>query len=339
MCAVLTNYFLIFGYRFVLTNPFLSRYVDGTRFLTVTSDELDGHKFDPTPHYVIMNTALGGAGTPVQNSTVFPATMLVDYFRFYVYRSSCDANSCSGHGCCNATTFLCTCDNGWAGSDCEYYAGSFVDDFVSTNIQYTPATDIAVNGWSNEVTLYLAPNMAIKNGLTLTLTNSGCPQSCGNLPYSGGGWTSAQPYSYGTFSFTAQSTKVPGTGFTVGAAGSAALLEQIIFQFTGVNPNQVQLYTWHLDYQYLQATVNLTFDASAAYHNYSFVYDPSTVQFSIDGSVVFTATVVIPAGPLTLAVYYSAQPAWYGGTFNYQGPTTTKIKQATWLAATIPAAC
>lgn len=113
------------------------------------------------------------------------------------------------------------------------WKGSFVDEFVSTNTQYTPVSDVAVNGWGNGYTLFLSGNVAINDGLTLTLTNSGCPSSmvhdhlicysngkiyntffssldCGNLDYSGGGWNSGQQYGYGTFSLTGQSTNVPG---------------------------------------------------------------------------------------------------------------------------------
>jgi hypothetical protein len=50
-----------------------------------------------------------------------------------------------------------------------------VDDFVSTNIQYTPITDVPVNGWGNGEAMYDANNVVISNGLSLTITNSGCP--------------------------------------------------------------------------------------------------------------------------------------------------------------------
>lgn len=316
-------------------------YIDDIAYCQLPVSSLGGGitAFDPAPHYFIINFAVGGSypGTP-DDTTVFPAYLSVDYVRFYVQRTTCNG-ACSGHGCCSPSTLLCTCNNGWAGSNCEYYVGSFVDNFVSTNVQYTPATDVAVNGWGNGVTLYLATNTAINNGLTLTLTNASCPGACGNMDYSGGGWTSAQYYGYGTFSFYAKGSNVPGTGFSVGAAGASSSLEQIIFQFTGENPKSVQLISWETDYEYVQATVNLGFDSSAGYHNYSFVYAASHIAFSIDGSLKYNATVVIPTGTLALGAYYSADPAWYGGTFNYEGESSVHIQRATWLAANIPATC
>jgi hypothetical protein len=100
---------------------------------------------------------------------------------------------------------------GWGGTNCEYYVGnslslsptipllspspspslsplpspsslsltrqigSFVDAFITQNNDYSPITDSEANGWTNGEAMYDADNVAINNGLTLTITNSGCP--------------------------------------------------------------------------------------------------------------------------------------------------------------------
>src|SRR5271163_2216357 len=61
--------------------------------------------------------------------------------------------------------------------------GTFVDAFISTNVQYTPITDIEVNGWDNGEAMYDADNAVINDGLTLTITNSGCPDCIFFLPF------------------------------------------------------------------------------------------------------------------------------------------------------------
>jgi len=97
-------------------------YVDDYPIMTVPASTLQtgGIGFDPSPHYIIINTALGGyGGTPTLN-TVFPAYLNVDYVRVYVYRASCEDDACSQHGTCSLATFLCACNEGWSGSSCEF---------------------------------------------------------------------------------------------------------------------------------------------------------------------------------------------------------------------------
>jgi len=55
--------------------------------------------------------------------------------------------------------------------------GTFLDQFASTNVQYTPATDVKVNGWGDGYTFFSDTNVAISSGLTLTLTDANCPSS------------------------------------------------------------------------------------------------------------------------------------------------------------------
>ncbi len=61
-------------------------YMDGTRYLTITPDDLPGSSawvFDH-PFFIILNVAVGGNFVgPPNASTTFPQTMLVDWVRVY----------------------------------------------------------------------------------------------------------------------------------------------------------------------------------------------------------------------------------------------------------------
>jgi beta-glucanase (GH16 family) len=317
-------------------------FFDGTPFHTFKRQSLQGSlpQFDPTPHYIIMNSAMGGgyAGTP-DATTVYPNSFLIDYVRVYHYGATCAGNTCSNHGCCDPNKLVCICDAGWSGSSCEQWTGSFANSFVTTNIQYTPATDVKVNGWGNGFTFYSDNNVEINNGLTLTLSTNNCPSGCAGMSYSSGGWTSAVYSSYGTFTFVAKATNVVGTGLSLGAAGQSSLLEQIAFVITGASPTTVQLISWHTGYQYVHDTLNLGFDASAAYHNYTFTYNPTSIVFYIDGQLKRTASVVVPNGTLAMGVYYAAEPNWYGGPFAYSGPSAAKVSLAAWSINPAKAIC
>jgi len=185
--------------------------------------------------------------------------------------------------------------------------------------------------------MFSTPQAVISNSvLKLTLTNSGCPGSCYGGDYASGAWESIPRYTYGTFSFVAQSTNVPGAALTLSAAGEQTLLEQVAFTFLGSTPTQVGLFTWSSNYVWQQTTINLGFDASAAYHTYSFKYTPGYTLWYIDGVQVYNSTVVQPqALRLAPGAYFAVEPDWYGA-FTYNGPYSTYLKQVTWQICTFP---
>ena len=127
-------------------------------------------------------------------------------------------------------------------SNCALSFFSFAGTATNTFNEVTSLDNIP-NGWGNDYTTYLTGNSIISNGaLQLTLSNSGCPGSinppfslftfscflysfstfsrysiylflivgCGNTPFSSGAWESIPRYTYGTFTFTAAPSNVPG---------------------------------------------------------------------------------------------------------------------------------
>jgi beta-glucanase (GH16 family) len=291
---------------------------------------------DLSPHFWVINSAVGGGypGYPDQ-TTVFPNYHQVDYVRNYVWRPSCSGVTCSNHGCCKASTSLCVCDAGWAGANCEYNVGS-----ASNTFDDVTSLDNIPNGWGNAYTLYLTKNSVISSGaLRLTLTNEGCPSNCGNVPYSSGGWEGIRRYSYGTFTFRARPSRIPGTGFSLTAAGESTALEQIAFSFLGGNSTFVQLWTWTNNWAYNHVNIRLGFDASSQYHDYKFTWSASKITWYVDNVQVHESSVVMPnATRLSPGAYYTAQPEWYGA-FSYSYPSYAYITNFAWQITPATASC
>lgn len=285
---------------------------------------------DVSPHYWILNLAIGGGypGSP-DASTVFPLYHQIDYVRNYVWRTTCSGETCSSHGCCDTKTLLCKCDDGWVGAKCEQNVGS-----ITNNFNAITSLDRIPNGWGNAYTMYSQTQAVISSGaIKLTHTNSGCPTNCYGGTYASGAWESIPRWTYGTFTFQAKSTRISGTALSLSAAGENELLEQIAFVLLGSNPTTAQLFTWSSNYVYVQTTINLGFDASAGYHTYAFTYNPTNVQWYVDGQLVFTSTLVQPqAKRLAPGAYYTAQPDWYG-PFTYNGASSTYVTKMTWQIA------
>lgn len=64
----------------------------------------------------------------------------------------------------------------------SHLKGTSVNTFASLRVEYTPTQDFLVNGWDNGYAMYTAKNIAMNNGLTLSISNSGCP--VGTIPSS-----------------------------------------------------------------------------------------------------------------------------------------------------------
>jgi beta-glucanase (GH16 family) len=189
------------------------------------------------------------------------------------------------------------------------------------------ALDVIADGWTNGFALYYYFNTEINNGLTLTFSNVNCPSGCGGFVYTAGGWQSAVAYTYGAFSFFAKGSKIPGTVFSLVAAGTnSTSLEQIAFIFFGTNTTVVNVSSWHLGTESPQYTINLGFDVSADYHNYTCLYTPSSVFFYVDGVQYYMQKTNLPTGSLLFGAYYTANPMFYG-TVMYSGLSYVYISQ------------
>lgn len=133
-------------------------------------------------------------------------------------------------------------------------------------------------------------NALISDGLlTISLTEN-------NGSYVGAEYRTHQKYSYGFYSVRMKAAKCPGvissfftyTGFP---------WDEIDIEFLGDDTTRVQFnyYTngiGHHEYLY-----NLGFDASEAFHEYAFDWQPDSITWYVDGRSVYRATKDIPSAP------------------------------------------
>lgn len=161
----------------------------------------------------------------------------------------------------------------------------------STNFATNDGLQFAIsNGQNNGYTIYSSANVAMKNGLTMTTSSVGCPDSmhyvmiyvnfaidCGGFKYSGASWNTLKSYPYGTFTFTAKGTKTSGmhcnsgkkkliietgTGLSLTAVGSGQVLEQIAIVLSGDHPNRVNVSSWNNGLQAPETYFQVPFDIS-----------------------------------------------------------------------------
>jgi beta-glucanase (GH16 family) len=71
-------------WRAVVTSTGITFFKDGTEFASIAQSLMPNWVFGQTPLFIVLNLAVGGdGGGSIPLSTVFPATMLVDYVRVW----------------------------------------------------------------------------------------------------------------------------------------------------------------------------------------------------------------------------------------------------------------
>jgi len=290
---------------------------------------------DTSTHFWAINLGLGGGYPGPVDDKKLPVTLKVDYVRHYVWRESCADVTCSSHGTCNTDSMLCECNSGWTGSDCSQDIRSFSTNFATaTSLDFFPDGLVygTYTGFTHENDIFIKSKTSSHKGLTLTLSQAGCPESCYKAEYSGGAWESRQRFSYGTFEFTAQSTNVAGTGLSLSAAGEGPSVEKCAFILSGESPKQVSLVTTSKNKAKTQKVIDLDFDASEKYHTYAFTFSSTETLWLIDGVQVYKSTEMQPqALRLGPEVFYAYQPDWYGKFVGkYKGPYKTYVSSFNW---------
>ncbi|ELR22317.1 agarase, putative [Acanthamoeba castellanii str. Neff] len=214
-------------------------------------------------------------------------------------------NKCSGHGCCDSDTGLCSCDGGFKGADC----GTDVNSFGS-------ALDTTVWSTTSSATgsqAYKADQVSTSsNQLKLAITP--CTASpCGGYNFTAGGIIT-KTYLYGFGIYTAR-FKAPSTvGFTAQMElNSGSNPRDIITLRIRGNLSQGALdYVSDGTYKYLKWVGPLPFaNPSTGFHNYSIHYMPTYFAYYADGVLLgtynsTTATSGLPDSTMALSLYISA---------------------------------
>lgn len=106
---------------------------------------------------------------------------------------------------------------------------------------------------------------------------------------------------------------------------------EIDFEFLGKNPRTVQLNFFHEGVSQGLKLIDLGFDASADFHEYSFVWEPNRIRWYVDGKLVYTTPpgAKIPPNPgrIYLSLWASTENLkdWMG-TFTYTKPVTAEVE-------------
>ncbi len=163
--------------------------------------------------------------------------------------------------------------------------------------------------------------------MRLTLSNKGgkvLPIGCGEFH------TNART-GYGTYEASMKTAAGSGLNtsfFTyVGPPVGVASHDEIDFEFLGKNSKTVMVNYWVGGVSKDGTIINLGFDASAAFHTYSFIWSPTSIKWLVDGKVVHTTNAgwKMPTQPgrIYLSLWSgSAQANAWLGPFSYKAPVT-----------------
>ena len=97
-------------------------------------------------------------------------------------------------------------------------------------------------------------------------------------------------YGYGFYEISLQASDVPGTingFFTYTGVSEGTQHDEIDFEIKGDDPTKVQLNYWTNDVEH-PTVIDLGFDASAAFHSYSFAWREDQLDWYVDGALIHT---------------------------------------------------
>lgn len=141
--------------------------------------------------------------------------------------------------------------------------------------------DPFLNDWTPEQVTFSGGN------LSLSLV-----QDETTLAINSGEYSTLGLYQYGTYKFIAKAAKTPGTInglFTYTGESMNTRHDEIDFEIKGDDTTKVQVNYWTNDVEH-PTVLNLGFDASLAFHEYSFTWTPTSIKWFIDGIQVHEET-------------------------------------------------
>ena len=139
---------------------------------------------------------------------------------------------------------------------------------------------------------------------------------------------------YGVYSARIRSAAGSGLNtafFTyVGPGNDSPSHDEIDFEFLGKNPHSVQLNYYIQGKPQDEVLIPLAFDASKAFHNYTFVWQRKRIRWYIDGKLVHETKKGVPMPTHPGRIYASL---WAGskefnnwlGPFNYTKPVSAEF--------------
>lgn len=195
------------------------------------------------------------------------------------------------------------------------------------------------HGWSNgriQSCEWRKEALSVRDGnLLITLSDRGgkvSPISCGEIQ-------SKQTYNFGSFSVRMRAASGSGLNsafFTYSGPPVGKIHDEIDFEFLGKSPTKVQL-NYYIEGKPQDGTIiDLGFDATKEFHDYTFVWQPDSIRWFVDDKLVHEtkAGAKIPSHPgkIYLTLWSGSEKVndWLG-PFKY---TEDKDAEFSWVKYT-----
>ncbi|MGC1378253.1 MAG: family 16 glycosylhydrolase [Anaerolineales bacterium] len=218
--------------------------------------------------------------------------------------------------------------------------GGFLDNLDSYNTSLFTKAD----GWTNGLPFnvgWRADHANFANGiLTITLDNATCPSGCSNMPYASDEYRRNTLSGYGLYEANYKTAKasgiVGGSFFLYTGPSDNQPWDEIDFESLGNNTTQVQLNYYTTGVGGHETIINLGFDSSTGFHTYGIDYEPTFINWYVDGVLVHTengSRGALPSHTMKMMMNLwpgSGVDSWIGA-FTYTGPL---YEQINWLKYT-----
>jgi endo-1,3-1,4-beta-glycanase ExoK len=208
--------------------------------------------------------------------------------------------------------------------------GSFADDLNS----YVTSRWMKADGWTNGGEFncgWRADHCNFSGGLmTLTLDNATCPSGCSGKPYASDEYRTTDVYGYGTYTVRMRAAKGSGivSSFFI---YNGSPWDEIDIEFLGKDTTKMQTNYFTNGVGRHESLISLGFDASAALHTYSIVWQPGSIKWYVDNNPVPVNTETGTRGPLPTHSGKIMMNLWPGigvdswlGPFTYTSPITAQ---------------
>jgi endo-1,3-1,4-beta-glycanase ExoK len=206
--------------------------------------------------------------------------------------------------------------------------GAFGDDLNS----YDTTRWTKANGWTNGGVFncgWRSDHATFSGGLmTIQLDNATCPTGCSGKPYASDEYRTNDVYGYGTYTVrmrAAQGSGIVSSFFIY----NGSPWDEIDIEFLGKDTTKMQTNYFTNGVGGHETLINLGFDASAALHTYSIVWQPGSIKWYVDGTLVLTETGTrgaLPTNPGKIMMNLwpgTGVDSWLG-PFTYTSPITAQ---------------
>jgi endo-1,3-1,4-beta-glycanase ExoK len=212
--------------------------------------------------------------------------------------------------------------------------GSFLDNLDS----YDTTLFTKADGWTNGDPFnagWRADHINFSNGImTITLDDLTCPSGCSGKPYASDEYRTNNLYGYGLYEGRIKSAKasgiVGGSFFTYTGPYDNQPWDEIDIEFLGKDTTIMQTNYFTNGVGDHGSIIELGFDSSMDFHTYGIEYQPTFINWYVDGKLVHTENGSRGALPshkmkLMLNLWPGIGVDGWIGPFTYNAPINVQV--------------